>query len=185
MLCRSVGAELGDVYGRMGKSFVLDRLTGYNNSAKYRHWVVLLDLDDNYQCASIAVQEWLADPAPLMCFRLAVRELEAWLLADVERMAKFLNIRADLVTGMPDELADAKLELINLARKSRSRAIREDMVPDPIAGQSVGPAYSARLVQFITTKWRPEIAAEHSPSLKRCIAALRTLVAKSYPGVPR
>jgi hypothetical protein len=180
-LCRIVGAELGDVFGRSGKGFILERINGYNNSARYRHWVVLVDLDNDYLCPPPAIQSWLVDPAPLMCFRIAVRELEAWLLADRESIAEFLRVRQDIVPEIPDELPDPKLALINLARRSHSRGIREDMVPDRAAGQSEGPAYTSRLLEFISRDWRPEIAAEHSLSLNRCIAALRRLVAKPYP----
>jgi len=180
-LCKEVGAEIGNVYGRTGKQFVLARLSGYNNSARYRHWAVLVDLDNDYPCAGAALPNWLSDPAFLMCFRIAVRELESWLLADRERISEFLRIRADLVTENPDELRDPKLVLIELARQSRSRAIREDMVPDSAAGQSVGPAYTSRIIEFIETNWRPEVAAQRSPSLQRCMAALRVLITRPYP----
>jgi hypothetical protein len=154
---------------------------GYNNAARYRHWAVVVDLDNDYPCAGAALPNWLSAPAPLMCFRIAVRELEAWLLADREGISEFLGIQGELITENPDELSNPKLALIDLARHSRSRAIREDMVPDLAAGQSVGPAYTSRIIEFIGRNWRPDVAAQRSPSLQHCIAALRVLVAKPYP----
>jgi hypothetical protein len=177
-LCELAGAQLGDVLGRKGKQFILERITGYNHSAKYRHWVVLIDLDDDFPCAGSAIKDWISEPATLMCFRIAVRELEAWLLADREEVSRFLNVNQDLVPAFPDGLQDPKLELVNLARHSKTKAIRDDMVPNQSAGQSEGPAYTSRVIEFIATSWRPEIAARSSPSLRRCIEAIRLLITK-------
>ncbi len=180
-LCDVVGANLGTVYGRTGKSYVLRRAAGFNNSARFRHWVLLVDLDNDFRCAGEAVASWMPDPSALMCFRIAVRELEAWLLADWDTLAEYLMVSRDLFTVRPKDLENPKETLIDLARRSRSRAVREDMVPDPTAGQSVGPAYTARLIEFITNYWRPEVAAENSRSLTRCIEALKSLVSNPIP----
>jgi hypothetical protein len=180
-LCNAVGTTLGDVYGRKGKSFVLSQLGGYNYSARFRHWIVLVDLDTDFDCAPDAKTAWLSTPADLMCFRVAVHELEAWLLADRERMASFLGISVDLVPQTPDEIVDPKLALINLARGARSRDVREDIVPDPSSGHTEGPAYTARMIEFIGNHWRPDVAAPNSPSLHRCIVAIRSLVSMPYP----
>lgn len=184
-MCIAAGATLGDVYGNTGKAFILHRLQGFNYSARFRHWVVLVDLDRDYPCPGAAIADWLPQPAGLMCFRISVRELEAWLLADRERIAEFLRISIDLVPTNPDDSPDPKRELVELARRSRVRAIREDMVPDTAVGQAVGPAYTARLIEFIrddTHGWRPEVAAQNSRSLKKCMAAIQALVAKPFPG---
>jgi hypothetical protein len=172
---------LGDVFGRTGKQFLLRRIAGYNHSARHRHWIVLVDLDDDFDCAPTAVDAWIAQPAPLMCFRIAVRELEAWLLADHERVSQFLRVSRDLIPTYPENVENPKLELVNIARRSGLRSIREDIVPDAGAGQSEGPAYASRIVEFIVTSWRPEVAAQSSPSLGRCIDAIRSLIAKPHP----
>jgi hypothetical protein len=183
-IVRTVGSDLGDVYGRNGKQFILKRIAGYNHSARYRHWVVLVDLDDDYPCAPEALADWLPAPAQLMEMRIAVREVESWLLADRDRISAFLDVAEGIVPGNPDELTDPKLELVNLARRSRSRAIRDDMVPDPRAGQSEGPAYASRIIHFIADTnagWRPIVAAQFSASLSRCIQGVRELVLKPFP----
>ena len=113
-----------------------------------------------------------------MCFRIAVREVEAWLLADRERIASFLGVSPARVPRDPDGLDDPKLEMVNLARHSSRRVIRKEMTPRPGSGISIGPAYSLRLIEFASKPdvgWRPEVAAGHSRSLRRCVAALRTL----------
>lgn len=183
-ICRSRGVVVGDVYGRRGKQYILGRVNGFNNSAQHRHWVVLVDLDDDYDCAPIALPVWMANPATLMCFRIVVRELEAWLLADAERIAEFLGVRRNLIPHAPETLPDPKATLINLARQSRTRAIREDIVPEPGTGQSIGPAYSTRLIQFIrdiNRGWRPDVAAQNAPSLASCAEAIAHLAQLPFP----
>jgi hypothetical protein len=43
-----------------------------------------------------SIADWLPQPAQLMCFRVAVRELESWLLADAEALAAFSRHPQDL-----------------------------------------------------------------------------------------
>jgi hypothetical protein len=183
-LCVLADAGIGDVYGRLGKSYVLSRLPGYNNSARHRHWVVLLDLNSDRPCAPEAARTWLPQPAQLMCLRIAVKETESWLLADREAIARFLRVRTGAVPDRPDELADPKREIVNLARTSRSRAIQDDIVPRPGSGQSVGPAYTSRMIEFIqhpTQGWRPDRAEPRSESLRRCLAGIRRLTQLPFP----
>jgi hypothetical protein len=109
---------------------------------------------------------------------VAVRAVEAWLLADAERLAAFLGIRAALIPRDPDAEHDPKTTLVNLARRSRRRAIREDIVPREGSGGRVGPGYVGRLIEFVTAAengWRPGVAAGRSDSLRRCLEALQVL----------
>lgn len=111
-----------------------------------------------------------------MLLRIPVRAIEAWLLADRERLAAFLGISVAIVSLNPELEADPKATLINLARRCRQTALREDIVPRPGSGAPVGPVYTGRIQQFVTGskhRWRPEVAAEHSDSLRRCIDSLR------------
>ena len=177
-LCASIGASLGAVYGRNGKAYILQRLAGYNHSARFRHWVVVLDLDNDANCAPEILPRWLAQPSRLMRLRVAVRESEAWLLGDRERLATYLSVPAARIPVNPETVPDPKLAIVNLARQSRRRAIREDIVPREGSGQSVGPAYSSRMVEFVQDPargWRPDVAANSCDSLHRCIQALSGL----------
>lgn len=183
-ICEYLDMSLGDVHGKSGKQFVLGRIMGYNYSARHRHWVVIVDLDQDYSCAPEAIASWLPLPAPLMSFRVAVREVEAWVLADNANLALFLGVDPVLVPGSPDLLPDPKETLIELARLSPSIAIRQDMVPNAGAGQKEGPAYTSRIVEFVTrfrNPWDVAAARMNSASLDRCIRALETLKAKPYP----
>ena len=171
-------AEPGRIFGGNGKTHLLERLPGYNEAARLDPWVVLLDLDNDASCAPSLRTRVLAHPAEKMCFRIAVREIEAWLMGDVERLAAFLRVPSSRVSKQPEALSDPKRAMIDLAKRSRSRDIREDMVPRPESGRRVGPVYVGRLIEFVqdaAAGWRPEVAAGSSDSLRRCLRHLRRL----------
>lgn len=179
-LADHVGARVGPVYGRNGKAKLLNSVKGYNKAAHHSPWVVLADLDRDAECAPPFRSEWLPSIAPLMCFRVVVREVEAWLMADRERIADFLRVPLTTIPLETESVEDPKQTLVNLARRSRRRAIREDMVPRVESGRQVGPAYPSRLIQFVEDRkqgWRPDVAAECSNSLCRCMQCLRRLAA--------
>ena len=178
-LVEHVGATPGPVHGRNGKHHLRQRLDGYNQAACLSPWVVLVDLNHDADCAPPLRVSWLPNLAPYMCFRVAVRMGEAWLLADRERLASFLSIRVPQVPLDPEAVDDPKHTMVELAKLSRRREIREDMVPRPGSGRTVGPAYTSRLIEFVVSGaagWRPDVAAKSSDSLGRCLRCLRWLV---------
>jgi hypothetical protein len=177
-LIQEAGGVLGDVYGKKGKDYLLQNVGRYNHAAARLPWAVLVDLDQDAPCAPSFREMSLPRPAELMCFRIAVPECEAWLLADHQALAAFVQVPAKKVPQQPEALADPKQALINLARKSASRAVRKDMVPRPGSGASEGPAYTDRLLEFVRDHWRPEIAATRAESLRRCRSRLQELVKK-------
>jgi len=179
-LIEYVGGSLGPVYGRKGKGHLLQRLDGYNQAARFAPWIVLVDLNTDCSCAPPYQQLLLPLPAPHMCFRIAVRTVEAWLLADRERLARFLGIARDIVPSNPEAVRDPKLTVVALAKRSRRRQIVQDVVPRAGSGRTVGSAYTSCLIDFVrdpNTGWRPDVAANLSDSLNRCIRHLRRLLA--------
>lgn len=173
-----VGQQTSRVYVAEGKQRLLRKLNAYNHAARYSPWLVLVDLDLDGECAPALRKLWLPEPAPLMMFTIAVRAVEAWLLADRHRIATFLGVTESSVPGDPEALDNPKHTLVQLAQRSRRRNIRKDFVPRPGSGRSVGPGYSSRLIEFIyhvAAGWRPEVAAERSPSLHRVLARLQAV----------
>lgn len=173
------GGVPGPVYGKKGKGDLRNRIRSYNHAARLSPWVIVVDLDHEADCPPGLVADWMPDPAPHMCFRVAVRTVESWLMADAARLAAFLKVSIDAVPTRPEQVEDPKETMVNLARRSRSRDIRLDMVPRSGSGRKVGPAYGSRLVEFVEWsphRWRPDVAAERSESLRRCIAAVETIV---------
>lgn len=166
------------VYGKQGKAAIHKQLRSYNAAARHTPWIVIVDLDSEADRAPQLVSDWLPESADLMHLRVAVHAVESWLLADAQRIGKFLGVPLSRVPTNPDTLPDPKLTLINLARRSRSRALREDMAPRPESGRTVGPAYVSRLIEFatdMTDGWRTRTAAQASPSLRGCTNRLSLL----------
>jgi len=178
-LVHCCGGMPGDIFGRQGKSHLLKRLEGYNQAARRSPWVVLVDLDTDADCAPPFRTTCLPQAERLMCFRVAVRAVEAWLLADAKRLAGFLGVPVSRMPRNPEAVEDPKGVVVDLARQSRQRAIKEDMVPRRGSGRRVGPAYAARLTKFVQDTdagWRPDTAAEQSYSLSRCLVCIRRVV---------
>ena len=91
-IANHIGFSVGLVYGRKGKSYLLKTLAGYNNAARFAPWIVMLDLDRDFACASAGLAVWLPQRAEKMFCRIAVRAIEAWLIADRDRIAAMLGI---------------------------------------------------------------------------------------------
>ena len=174
-LIRNVGALPGTVHGKNGKPYLRDRISGYNNPARHAPWVVLVDLDAEDVCAPSVQGAWLPDPAARMCLRFAVQAVEAWLMADTERVAAFMGVARSRVPQDPERLEHPKQAMVNLARHSRRRDIRDDMVPRQGSGRGEGPAYTSRLIEYATDRWRPDDAAARANSLRRALRCLRRL----------
>ncbi len=175
-LIEFVGAAPGFAYAGGGKPHLRNSLDSYIGAARFSPWVVLVDLNTSHECAPELRKEWVTTSAPFLCFRVAVREVEAWLLADRERLAAFLSVRVARFPREPEQLDDPKRTLLDLARESRKPRIRSDMIPRPRSGRGVGAAYNELMIEFAARRWRPEVAAPRADSLRRCIADLRSLV---------
>jgi hypothetical protein len=174
-LIAHVGARAGPVHGKQGKPHLKRQVSSYNHAARHAPWLILVDLDRDADCALALRQTWLPNPAPSLCLRFVVRAVEAWLIADAEMLAEFLGVAQRKLDEQPELLADPKAAMVNLARASRRRDIREDMVPRDGSGRAVGPAYSSRLIEFVAGFWRPDIAATRADSLNRTLRCLRRL----------
>lgn len=178
-LIRHVGAIPGPAYGRKGKPHLHQQISGYNQAAQRAPWLVLVDLDQEADCAPPMRQVWIPAPAPMFCFRIAVRAIEAWLMADAEALASFIGVSRTRIPRDPETIGNPKTELVNIAARSRRRAIREDMVPREGSGRAVGPAYPSRLIEFASEQWRPTEAAATSESVRRAIACLERFTANT------
>jgi hypothetical protein len=178
-LCQYLNWPVERVYDKRGKGYIISRLSQYNAAAKFAPWLVVVDLDQDAGCAPEFIQDTLPQPAQGMCFRVAVRAIEAWLLADSEHFATYLQVPRTKFPDRPDEELNPKITIVNLVRQHcRRKAIQQDIVPSEGTGSSVGPGYEARLIEFVrkpATGWRPDVALHHSDSLWRCVEALETL----------
>jgi hypothetical protein len=110
---------------------------------------------------------------PNLLFRVAVQEVEAWLLADRSAFATFLGISRDLIPDNAEQVDNPKEFVVSLARRSRKRDVRESLVPREGSTARVGRDYNGRLVSFVNADWQAVEAQKRSPSLKRTMDLLR------------
>lgn len=166
----------GVYYGKRGWGYIRNKIQGFNQAARVLHCLTLVDfMDTGLPCPPEVVTSWLPHRQPRMLFRVVVRELESWLLADRGNLADFLRVDLALMPLAPEWLADPKHELINIARHSRLRRIRSAVVPDAGTTAQVGKLYVSEMMQFIETRWDLQVARASAPSLDRCLAALEAL----------
>lgn len=106
--------------------------------------------------------------AEYMTFCIARREAESWLLADTDGIERYMNLPDGLVDPNSEmNTAHPKEYLVGLARKSKSKNIREALVPTGAA--RVGVGYNTQLTRFIEMEWDVERAQSNNRTLKRVV----------------
>jgi hypothetical protein len=173
-LLESRGLDVAVPMVLKGSGNLKKRVSALNSSAKGMPILLLTDLDNLDVCPAALIKSWLGSTPQNsgLFFRIAVVEVESWLLADAHAIANYLGIREGLIPKQPDMVGDPKQALVNLARKSSRRNLREDLVP--IAGSTarVGRAYNPAMIRFVSEHWSADRAAASSPSLARASARL-------------
>ncbi len=166
-----------------GKSLLRKRAPEFNRSATGPYYFFMLtDLDSPRDCPPKLIQSWLNAPLnPRFFLRVAVIEVESWVMADRRAIAKFLEISLDAVPSRTDEVLEPKEFLVSLARKSRSTTLRKGLVPGR-GSQTlrIGPEYNTRLSEFVRDHWDLNRAAAVSPSLKKTVDRLRSTALMPY-----
>jgi hypothetical protein len=146
----------------------------YNQAATTAGPILGLTDLDHHPCPSGLIRKHLKrGKHEQFLLRIAEREVESWLLADVEAMARFLDLSVDLFPANPDVEIDPKLTLVNLARRSTKKSLREDLVPETGSKGMVGKGYILQMRRFVEERWRPLRAQHKSESLRRAIAAIK------------
>lgn len=150
----------------------------YLNIAKSGQCVVVLVDLDTTSCPPALLREWFSikDDSPMalpecLIFRIAVREIESWIMADRSNLAKFLKIPIGNFPPKPDELTDPKSSLLHIIRSKGRTKWHTEMLPQGRSA-SIGPMYNERLCDFIVNHWSPDQAAQNSQSLAKAVAAL-------------
>jgi hypothetical protein len=180
-ICRRIlsraSRDVGVVYGKEGFGYVKTRLCGFNNAAKSVRYLVLVDLD-RFHCAAGLWTEWVPGIRrhPNLLFRVAVREVEAWLLADTANLSRFFGIKQYKAIPDPDKIRDPKSEVLKLASRSPRRAMREAVTFKDRRGVLVqGPDYNGTLCRFVEKAWDLETSIQRSESLRRAVRAVQNL----------
>jgi hypothetical protein len=178
-LAAEAGLEVGQCLRRGGNGYLRSRVTNFCQIAEQQPVFLITDLDQS-NCASALMKNWFGQiqrPAKFI-FRVAVREIESWLLADHEAMFTLLGSRTPKLPSNPDNLPDPKQVLLHFAERA-PRGIREELVTRQKNLVSQGLGYNALLCSLVRDNWLPERAATRSPSLQRARVRLRELAEKS------
>jgi hypothetical protein len=91
-----------------GNSTIRRNLEKYKGASRVIPHIVLTDLD-RYTCPPALFDDWRVGVLPKsMLLRIAVREAEAWLLADRKGIADFLHAALENVPSAPELVKDPK-----------------------------------------------------------------------------
>lgn len=159
---------------RGGYGYLKSKIKNFNQAAKGIAFFVLTDQDNPNECPPQKIAAWLNQPVhPNMIFRVAVMEVESWVLAHRDAFANFLSVPVARIPQDTDSIKNPKQFLLSLARRSRSRRLRDDLVPRKGSTATVGPDYNSQLSQFVKNYWDVNKAVMHSESLKRAYRRLK------------
>lgn len=162
--------------GGYGYGWLKKRLPEFVNLAKNIPVIMLTDLDQ-WECAPGLISAWLGNnenPDSLL-FRVAVREVEAWLLADREGFAEFARIPHGNMPRSTETLDDPKQSLLNLVKRHSPSRLKRDLLVDRGGGPKQGFLYNDILSDFVRNGWDAENAANNSDSLQRMRSRIREL----------
>lgn len=183
------GAVMSRLISFSGRNFTINRIfnargnvrlkagmTKFREASRVFPHIVLTDLD-RYPCPPELIDTWNAKQLPpQLLFRIAVREVEAWLMADRAGIAEFLHIDVNKVPHAPEAEEDPKRTLINLARKSKKRRLSQEIVPEAGSSAKIGVLYNTHFVKFVNYCWDIEQARLSAPSLERTISRISTFL---------
>ncbi len=166
--------SISNCLGRKGFGYLKKNISNFNMSSKGIPFIILTDLDRT-ECAPALINSWLNfQKSNNLLFRIAVREVESWVMAHRSAFSSFLGIAKELVPLNTDAIDDPKRFLINLAAKSKKRIVKEAIVPNRHSTATIGPDYNDTLISFIQSKWNVRQALKNSQSLKRAFFAINS-----------
>ena len=158
-----------------GNSYLQRKAQSYNQAAHQECGIFMLtDLDSPKICPPTLIESWVKGRLNRWFFlRVAVMEIESWIMADRQAVSEFLAIPTNRIPQNTDEIASPKEFLVSLARRSKNTRLREALVPaQKDKSTKTGNEYNPQLSQFVRDYWDLERAATVSPSLKRTLDRL-------------
>jgi hypothetical protein len=169
--------EINLTFRRGGFGYLRANIRKFCEVARLQPVLLVTDLD-MAECPAALLSEWTVRTGrpESLCLRVAVREVEAWLLADHDGLRELLGRRLGNLPDNPDYLRDPKRYLLGLASRA-PREVRMDLLPEPGAIAIQGLGYNRRLVEFVQSTWSPREAAGRSESLQRAMSRLDQLSA--------
>ena len=175
------GHELSTIYGRKGVTEIKEKAPLFHFLAtEITGLLILTDFrDSKTKCVPEALQEYIFKKLSVVpktyILRFAVNEIESWLMADRDGIANFLKVSKTKIPLNPDTIIKPKDSLINIARTSRNKMIKNEFAPPVGHLSKFGPNYMNLLYDYIINYWNIESAMNNSDSFKRCVNRLRSL----------
>lgn len=172
------GLEINVRMRRMGYGYLRSKLPELIRLARHIPVLLLTDLDLS-ECPPTLIHSWSGDvqlPAGML-FRVAVREIEAWLLADRPGFAEFFDVPMPKLPLDPEAIEDPKQMVINLVRRYGRRDAKAAILPERGSRAKIGFGYNQMLCHFVERHWSLERAMESSESLRRTHRRLTELSA--------
>lgn len=177
-LINEAGMSVNLTFRRNGFGYLRANMKKWANLVRNGLPLLLLTDLDTTSCASRLILDWSAGAAlpDKIVIRVAVREVEAWLLADHIACAVLLGKKSKLPAD-PEALRNPKQMLLKLA-KAAPKTVRRDLVQENDAAAAQGLGYNSRLCAFVREQWAPERAAQRSGSLARARARIAKLASR-------
>lgn len=174
-LAVEVGLGIAQRLRRDGRGYLRSKIENFVQLARLMPVLLITDLD-RVPCAPSLRRQWLpaASATPNLLFRIAVTEVESWLLADHVGIRRLIGREFTTLPPNPDLLADPKATLICLARRG-TREARRSLITARGAIASQGLGYSALLTKFVRDDWDLQAAVRRSPSLARALMRLQEI----------
>jgi hypothetical protein len=165
-----LGLGVSTVFGKRGVTYVIDKAPAFAVRGEYSNLLILADFMDLKQACPPEARAKLVPNAPdRTLVRLAVNEIESWLLASRAELAHYFNISPARIPAEPDKVPDPKQTLVNLARASGRGRIRSMFVPKAGVSSAVGEGYVDGFQEFMKEHWSMASAAAASPSFARFV----------------
>jgi hypothetical protein len=163
-------------FGKKGNGYLRSNINSFRILAQSYPILLLTDLD-NVRCPASLIAKWCGrrNLPEKFLFRVAVRETEAWILADRHGFAAFSGVPHQQIPLHPESLRDPKAALLSLVERYGRRSIKADILPARRSTARVGLAYNQALCNFVNHSWSIERAAAVSDSLNRARLRLHEL----------
>lgn len=162
--------------GPNGYGYIRKNLAAFNAASAVTPFVVLVDAD-NRPCPPETISLWLDGILKHqdLFIRIAIREVEAWLLADRSGIASYLAVPDQFIPQDTSRIKDPKRYISRLAARSRRKEIREDLARAAGTRSKTGPFFGQSLQFFAKNLWNVNVARAHSDSLNRAMVAFDQL----------
>lgn len=179
-LLREFGSREPEIlsFGKTGAGYLKTNVDRFISMARSFPVLLVTDLD-SAECPPALLQKWFRQPDHRpdgLIFCVAVRETEAWILADRESFHEAAGVPVRKLPVNPEHEPDPKQCLLNLVRRHGKAAWKRGLLPAPGSRAIQGTQYNPLLIEFVNSKWNPARAAENSISLARAMAKIHQLV---------